>query len=146
MAFQNPSVADFKSQFVRDFPYGTDPNKTILDSDIAYAFQMTNMNVNQGLFPDQGSYGVGYNLLAAHYLVSNIRSSSQGINGQYDWLQNSKAVGNVNEAFTIPPTIANNPFLASLSKTNYGQQYLMLVYPQLASKGMFAAYMPAHAL
>ena len=35
--FNNPAVSDFKAQFFRDFPYGTDVNNTILDQDIANA-------------------------------------------------------------------------------------------------------------
>lgn len=145
MAFNNPSVTDFKNQFVRDFPYGTDPNEYVLDSDITYAFQFVNANINSGLFSDQGTYSLAYNLLAAHYLVLNLRASSQGINGQYNWLQNSKAVGAVNEAFSIPDRILANPDLAMLTKTNYGTQYLAIVIPQLCGQ-MFTAYGPARAL
>src|SRR6185312_1199918 len=102
MAFTNPTVADFKNYYVRDFPYGTDPNVAILDSDIANAMVMTNINFSSDLWSDQGSYNVGYLLLTAHYLVMNIRSSSQGINGQFNFLQQSKNVGSVAEAFGIP--------------------------------------------
>lgn len=145
MAYSNPSVADFKANFVRDFPYGVDINNDVLDSDITYAFQFTNTSVNQGFFTDQGSYAVGYNLLAAHYLVTNLRASSQGINGQYNWLQVSKAVGQVNEAFAIPQYILNNPLLSSLSKTNYGQAYLVMILPNLVGF-MYGVYGPPHAL
>lgn len=145
MAFNNPSVGEFKNQFIRDFPYGTDPKISVLDADITYAFQYANTNINQGLFADQGTYSLCYNLLSAHYLVLNLRSSSQGINGQYNWLQNSKAVGAVNEAFTIPQWVLDNPYLAMFSKTNYGAQYLSLLLPQLIGQ-TFAAYGPPHAL
>lgn len=145
MAFTNPSVQDFKNQLNRDFPYGTDPDVSVLDSDIAYSFQMANMNMSQAWAPDQGTYTVLYVLLSAHYLVLNIRASSQGINGQYNWLQASKGVGSVNEAFAIPEWIQKNAFMSQLSKTNYGAQFLQLVLPQLIG-AMFSAYMPAHAL
>lgn len=145
MAYNNPSVTDFKNQFVRDFPYGTDVNTGIIDADIAYAFQFVNMNINQGLFPDQGSYSLGYNLLAAHNLVLNIRAGSQGINGQYNWLQTNKAVGAVSETFSIPQRILDNPDFSMLAKTNYGIQFLNLVLPQLAGM-MFTSYGPARAL
>lgn len=139
LAFNNPSVADFQSQFVRDFPYGTDPNVSVLDSDITYAFIMTNVNINSALFSNQGSYSLGYNLMSAHYLVMNLRASSQGINGQYNFLQASKGVGSVNEAFSIPPRITENPYWAMLTKTNYGQQFLFLILPQLEGQ-FFNAY------
>lgn len=134
MGFVNPSVADFKSFFVRDFPYGTDPNTSILDEDIAKAYQFTNVNFNPALFGDQGSYNIGYLLLSAHYLVMNIRASSQGINGQFNFLQNSKAVGSVSEGFAIPQRVLDNPDWAVLMKTNYGAQFLQLVLPQLAGQ------------
>lgn len=139
MAFQNPSVADFKNFFTRDFPYGTDPNVAILDADIAKAFQFTNVNFPQGLWADQASYTIGYMLLSAHYLVMNIRASSQGINGQFNFLQNSKSVGAVAEAFGIPQRVLDNPDWSILCKTNYGAQYIQLVLPQLAGQ-MWNAY------
>lgn len=145
MAFQNPSVADFKNQFVRDFPYGTDISVNVLDADISYAFQVVNVNINQGMFADQGSYTLGYNLLAAHNLVLNIRASSQGINGQWNWLENSKSVGSVSQAFSIPQWILDNPLMSQLTKTNYGALFLQLVLPQLTG-AMFTGFMPAAAL
>ncbi len=134
MAFINPSVADFKSYFFRDFPYGTDVETQVVDQDITKAFQMTNVNMNPGLFGDQASYSIGYNLLSAHYLVTNLRASSQGINGQYNFLQASKNAGAVAEAFAIPERILANPDFAMLCKTNYGAQFLQLILPQLAGQ------------
>lgn len=134
MAFSNPSVSDFKNQFFRDFPYGTDPNIAILDQDITSAFLYVNVNMNQALFGDQGSYTLGYNLLAAHYLVMNIRASSQGINGQFNFLQNNKSAGPVSEAFAIPQRVLDNPDWAILCKTNYGAQFIQLILPQLAGQ------------
>ena len=134
MSFQNPSVQDFKNQFVRDFPYGTDPNVAILDSDISSAFQFTNINFNPDFWGDQGSYTLGYLLLSAHYLCMNIRASSQGLNGQFNFTQQSKNVGSVAEAFGIPQRILDNPDWAMLCKTNYGAQYLQFLLPQLTGQ------------
>lgn len=134
MAFNNPSVSDFKNQFFRDFPYGTDPNIAILDQDITSAFTYVNVNINQALFGDQGSYTLGYNLLAAHYLVMNIRASSQGINGQFNFLQQNKSAGAIAEAFGIPQRILDNPDWSILCKTNYGAQFLQLVIPQMGGQ------------
>lgn len=127
MAFTIPSIDDFKNQFVRDFPYGTDMNVCVLDSDINYAFAMTTSNFNPGLFQDQNSFTIAYNLLTAHFMVLNIRASSQGINGQYNFLQQSKGAGQVNEAFAIPTEITDDPTLSMLTKTNYGAAYLSMV-------------------
>ena len=139
MAYSNPSVDDFKHQFTRDFPYGTDPNTAVLDTDIALAMKMTNINVSQAFFANQDSYSIAYNLLTAHYLVMNLRASSQGINGQFNFLQQSKNVGSVAEAFAIPQRVLDNPDWAILCKTNYGAQYIQLILPQLCGQ-MFIAY------
>lgn len=134
MAFTNPTVTDFKTQFARDFPFGTDPNTSVLDSDVSNAFVFTNVNFNPALFCDQTTYALAYNLLSAHYLVTNLRSSSQGINGQYNFLQASKGVGSVNEAFNIPERILANPYWSMLTKTNYGATYLQILLPQLTGQ------------
>jgi hypothetical protein len=134
MAYVNPTVNDFKSFFVRDFPYGTDPKTSILDSDIAKAQTFTNVNFNPDLWQDQGSYNIGYNLLSAHYLVMNLRASSQGINGQFAFLEQSKSAGSVSQAFAIPQRVLDNPDWAMLAKTNYGMAYLQMVIPQLAGQ------------
>lgn len=134
MAYENPSVADFQAYFYRDFPYGTDMETSVLDVDIVTAFQMTNININQGLFANQASYSVGYNLLSAHYLVMNLRTSSQGINGQFSFLEQSKGVGSVNQSFAIPQRMLDNPDWAMLAKTNYGAQYLQILIPQLTGQ------------
>lgn len=145
MAFTNPSVQDFKDQFPRDFPFGTDFQVSILDSDISLAFRLTNVSINQALFEDQGTYTLAYNYLAAHNLTLNMQASSQGINGQYNFLQNSKGVGGVNEGFSIPQRILDNPTFSMLSKTTYGAKYLELILPRLCAQ-MGAFYMPARAL
>lgn len=134
MAFTNPTIGDFKSFFVRDFPYGTDPSTSILDQDIANAYIETNVNMPQNLWADQAAYNLGYLLLSAHFLVTNIQASSQGIAGQFNWNQTSKSVGSVSESFEIPQRIKDNPEFAWLTKTNYGARYLMLILPQLAGQ------------
>ncbi len=134
MAYQNPSVADFKAYFTRDFPYGTDTETSVLDADIAKAFGQTNVNINPGLFADQGSYTIAYLLLAAHWLVWDLRASSQGINGQFSFLEQSKSVGSVSQSFAIPERIQADPYMAMLMKTNYGAKYIQLLLPQLAGQ------------
>lgn len=132
--FTTPSISDFKDFFVRDFPFGEDPNYNIVDADITKAFGFTNVNFNQNLFGDQNSYSIGFMLLSAHYLVMNLRASSQGISGQFNFLQQSKSVGALAEAFGIPQRILDNPDWAILCKTNYGAQFLQLILPQLAGQ------------
>lgn len=139
MAYENPSVQNFKDYFFRDFPYGTDISTSVTDADIAKAFQQTNVNINQSLFDGQSAYTVGYLLLSAHYLVMNLRQSSQGISGGFSWLEQSKSVGNVSQSFAIPQRILDNPLWALYSSTSYGVQYLQLILPSLTGQ-VFISY------
>lgn len=128
------TVAQFQAQFFRDFPYGTDPNVSVLDQDITLAFANVDITINQDLWPTQSAYTIGYNLLAAHFMVLNLRASSQGLNGQYNWAQNSKSVAGVSEGFTIPQRIIDNPDFMAYTKTNYGAAYLNLLWPLLTGQ------------
>lgn len=134
--FTIPMVSDFKAMFFRDFPYGGTNGDltTVQDQDITQAINDAGINFNQCLFGDQGSFNTGYLLLTAHFMVLNLRNSSQGINGQYPWLQASKSVGSVSESFSIPERLMENPELAMLSKTTYGAKFLFLVLPQLTGQ------------
>lgn len=132
--YLNPSIDDFKNYFVRDFPYGTDPSLSILDADIGKSYGQVNFAINPALFTNQENYTLGYLWLAAHWLVTDIRASSQGIAGRYNWLEVSKAVGSVSSGFSIPQRILDNPSFAMLSQTQYGAKYLQLILPQLAGQ------------
>ncbi len=129
-----PTAADFKAYFTRDFPYGTDPATSILDADINKAIVEAGVNFNSALWPTQALFTMAYLYLTAHYLVMDLRASSQGIAGSYSWMTSSKSVGSVSESFTIPQKILDNPYLAMISKTNYGAKYLSLALPQLAGQ------------
>lgn len=135
MGYIQPGISDFKSYFFRDFPYTSDGDLTgVTDADITNAMQLCSVNFNEGLFADQQTYQVAFLLLSAHFLVMNLRASSQGIAGQYEWLQSSKSAGSVSEGLSIPQRILDNPEFAMLSKTNYGAQYLMMILPQLSGQ------------
>ncbi len=135
-------ATNFKAYFTRDFPYGTD-SSTVMDADINKAINLVLFTINSRLFGTQQNYTTGYLLLAAHYLVMNLRASSQGISGQYSWLQSSKGVGSVSEGLSIPQRILDNPSFAMLTKTSYGAQYLELVLPLLSGQ-MFTTFAEAH--
>jgi hypothetical protein len=128
-----PVAADFKAYFFRDFPYGK-TLETVTDADITNAIQMASYNFNADFWPDQPLFTLGYLLLSAHYLVLNLRGSSQGIAGQYSWLQTSKSVGSVSEGLQVPDRILANPLMAMYSKTTYGAKYLELVLPMLTGQ------------
>lgn len=132
--YVNPSVLTFKEYFTRDFPYGVDPDTSVLDSDINKAFGQTNVNINQNLFSSQADYTIGYLFLAAHFLVIDLRMASQGISGSYAWVVTSKSVGSVSESFQVPERIMANPEFAMLTQTNYGAKYLQLLLPRLTGQ------------
>ena len=123
-----PDIASFKSQFDRDFPYST-TSEGVMDSDITKALTLAGFIVNESLFADETSFQFAYNFLTAHYLVMNLKNSSQGINGAFNWLETSKSVGSVSQGFQVPQDILNHPQLALLSKTGYGVTYLSIVLP-----------------
>lgn len=141
MTFLNPTVADFKDYFTRDFPYGSDPQTSVLDSDIAKAYGQVNFSINPGRFSKQEDYTLGYLWLAAHWLVTDLRASSQGIAGRYNWLEASKGVGNVNSSYSIPQRILDNPTFSMLTQTQYGAKYLQLLLPGLTGQIFIA---PGH--
>lgn len=129
--FINPTIDDFKSYFVRDFPFGTDIETSVLDADIGKSFGQTNFTINPNLFPKQEDYTLGYMWLAAHWLVVDLRAASQGIAGRYNWVEASKSVGNVSSSYSIPQKILDNPSLAMFTQTRYGGKYLEMILPQL---------------
>jgi len=134
VAYTDSTVAQFQTQFSRDFPYSNDPSLGVTPADIITAFNMADIAINQGMWSSQSQYNIGFNLLAAHFLVLNLRAATQGLNGQFNWAQNSKSVGNVSESFTIPQRLIDNPELMQYAKTNYGAQYLQLLWPQLCGQ------------
>lgn len=145
MAYTNPVTSDFKAYFVRDFPYGGTSGdlSTVQDVDIQNAIADAGAFINQGLFPGQAPYNVGFLNLAAHFMVMSLRASSQGIAGQYNWLQSSKGAGPVSESFSIPQWILDNPMWSTLTKTNYGLKFLFLIMPNLVGVS-YTLYGPAN--
>lgn len=129
--FTIPTVDDFKAYFVRDFPYGSDPDENVLDSDIQKALDKVPYNINESLFCDQNEFNIAFLNLAAHYMCLSIQASSQGLSGKWEFLLSSKSVGSVSVSQTVPDNIANNPQYAYFSKTNYGMEYLVMIIPKL---------------
>lgn len=130
MAYTYPDATAFKAYFTRDFPYGS-TTEQVMDADINKAIDEAKFNFNEALFGSQAEFNIGFLYLTAHYLVSDLQASSQGIAGQYNWLQTSKSAGNVSESFQIPDRILNNPEFAMFSKTRYGAKFLSLIMPRI---------------
>lgn len=106
--------------------------KRVSDFDIARAFNAAEaFNMTRNLSGSQAAFTYAYNLLSAHYLCETLQASMTGLAGKAEWLTSSKTVGNVSEAYQIPPRVLNSPFLSKLSRTTYGAQFLELFSPQL---------------
>lgn len=129
--YQDPSVAQFMAFYDRDFPFGTDVNTSIRQQDVLKAFQQANAQINSTLYLTQTSFTTGLLWLSAHFLCVNINNSSQGINGQFNWGETSKGAGGISQSFAIPAAIQESPVFNGLTKTTYGAQYLLDLYPRL---------------
>jgi hypothetical protein len=115
-------------------PIGGDNTNTekVTDYDIARALSPAGaFNFNAGLFASQGEFTYAAGLLAAHYLVASVVAGTTGLGGKANWLTSDQSGGNVSQSFEIPERIKKSPYLALLSKTPYGMQFLELVLPQL---------------
>lgn len=133
MAFTIPTVADFKAQFVRDFPYAPllDPTNPsyVTDADIQSALNEANIHFNAGAF-DDASAALIYLYLAAHMMVVNIQVlASKGLASGAKFPLLSTGVGSVNISNNIPQLFQESPMFSGYLKTGYGQKYLDLVYP-----------------
>jgi len=132
MKYANPTVQEFKDYWFRDFPYSDNIEEGVTDADIAKAFTQANFAINQNLFSTQADYTTAYMLLAAHYLVLDLRLAAQGLNSSYQWAVASKSVGSVSESYSIPSRFQNNPYLTMLSQTGYGGKYIELLLPLMS--------------
>jgi hypothetical protein len=126
-----PTVADFKAKFTRDFPYGITPD-VVNDSDIQRAINESSLLINEALCGSQEFYTLAYLFLAAHRMVMNLRASSVGLAGNFDWLIGSKGVGSVSVSTSIPQRLLENPVWSYYCKSTYGVEYLMLMLPRLS--------------
>lgn len=109
-------------------------NTSVLDVDITNAFNLVEINfpADQSIWSNQSAFQTAWLYLAAHYLVLNLRASSQGIQGKFNWAQNSKGAGSVNESFSIPQRVLDNPDFMQYTETRYGAMYLQLLWPVLS--------------
>jgi hypothetical protein len=136
MAYLNPSVDDFKTRFVRDFPFGTVAESQVTDNDITIAMEAAIAFINPNLFQSQQFYTQNILLLSAHYLCMNLQASGQGMSGSFNWQEVGKGAGSVSQSFAIPDRILENPQYAWLSKTFYGAQFLFNILPALCGQMM----------
>lgn len=137
------TVADFKAFFSRDFPFAPTGNKDlkyVQDADITRAFTETLPNFNQALYPDDATIQLGFLLLAAHYLVTNLQSAAGGMGGAVAGIVSARSVGNVSETYAVSKAFLDNPRLGFYAKTSYGLRWLELITPYLVGGGVGVVY------
>lgn len=143
MAFITPTVAEFKAYFYRDFPYAGADEQTnfekIVDADITKAIGQATASFNSALgYGDEGTPApvmIAFLLLAAHFLVIDIRMSSKGLDSTGEFAISSKSAGNVSVSYQLPDAYAKNVTFQGFAQTQYGQKYLQLSIPLLAGAG-----------
>jgi hypothetical protein len=106
-------------------------SKRVTDDDIAGGILDAQFNVNPGLFPSQQMFSRAFLYLAAHEMIEKLRMAAAGVQSQYSWLTVAKSVEGVSQTFEIPLVVSENPFLAALSTTRYGLQYIKIISPLL---------------
>lgn len=136
---QDITVLDFKTYFYRDFQYAQPvgapapipgcPENYVMDADIQKAFGEAIINFNPYLFSYDDELRITYLYLAAHYLVNDLQTSSQGVNSNSYSPVNSRSVGSVSESYTLPDWMIQDPVLSNFSTTRYGLKYLSLIKP-----------------
>lgn len=133
------TVADFKAQFPRGFPYlpsNLSPSSEtardyVLDSDIETAFVEAQMQFNQGLFGTDAQITLAYLYLTAHYLIHDLKAAAQGLNQSGSFPVSGRRVGSVSENYTIPDYYLNDPSLLFYTTSSYGVKYLSFVMPRI---------------
>ena len=135
------TVTDFKSWFFRDFKYYSPLGMTgsvgecyrnyVTDEDIEKAFTEADMNFNAGLFGEDAQLKMCFLYLAAHYLVNDLQTASDGLNSAGYFPVSSRSIGGVSESYAIPQWMMDDHVLGSFMTTRYGQKYLSLIKPLL---------------
>lgn len=129
----SPTLSDFKSRFVRDFPYAPakdqDNPDYVMDADINAAMAQAGGSFNTRLGAADAQMTEMYLLLSAFYLVENIKTAEKGIRSQAEFLASSKSVGGVSVSYQIPEAYSQDPFLSQFTANRYGMQYLAIALP-----------------
>lgn len=139
------TIADFKSQFTRDFVYGPGLD-AVRDSDIQSALNTASSVYNPDLF-DLTQVGVSPNFTSeamiaylyasAHFMVTSLQSVGgaskfgKGVSTQGEGNITNKGVGGVSVAMGYPSVITESPILFQFAKTTYGQAYLQILMTKL---------------
>ena len=111
----------------------------VLDTDIQNAIGEAKMNFNEGLWGSDDEKKLAFGYLVAHYLCLDIQTSLQGLASNGNYPVQNKSVGSISVGFAIPAMYLQDPFVAYLNKTGFGQKYFSLLIPRLRGKGFAIA-------
>lgn len=126
------TIADFKAHFFRDFTYSsTISPETVTDADIEKAFTEAKVNFNEELWTDYDQLKIAFLYLAAHYLVSDIQSSLQGLGSVSTFPVNSRSVGSVSESYQVPDWVGKSAYMSQFANTRYGLKFCSLIRPRM---------------
>ena len=130
MSWTPPQIADFQTQFFRDFPYapaGDASLKYVQSQDIQNAINEAVIDFNPCLFGSDATTIFMY--LAAYMLVANLRNSGMGLGSLPKFPLESSSVGGVSISNSIVARFKDDANFAKYLLNGYGQKYLTLAYP-----------------
>lgn len=146
--FIPPTIAQFQSQFPRDWPYGSGTD-TVQNSDIQAAINEGQSLFNPGLFSNTPSTGytiseaqIAFCYLAAHLMVLSLQNSGglgaplsyQGQGSSGGGVVETKTVDSVSVGYAVPDFVRKSPTLSQYMRTGYGQKYLQMVAPKIPGR------------
>ncbi len=118
--------SDFKEFFIDDFDY-----LLVSDCHIKRAFMESKMQFNPSLFEWPEEIRVAFFYLSAHNLVLSLRNSDTGVRSTSQLPVTRRTVGSINEEYSVPTYLLNNPILNGYQRTEYGMQYLAIIAPRI---------------
>jgi hypothetical protein len=132
------TIDEFKTRFIRDFVFGSTPDK-VMDPDVNIALTEAVLVFNPDLWDDLAEQKVAFLLAAAHCLVLNVQAAGglsaqnmgRGVNSHGGGVVQTKSVGSVSVGFAVPAFVTESKVLSQFMRTDYGQKYLQLVTPRL---------------
>lgn len=134
-------VADFKSQFTREFVYGVSQDK-VMDADITRALYEATSVFNSTLWADSDEIKRVFLYAAAHFLVLNLQAAgglfvqNLGIGAQSrgGGVVQSKTVGGVTVNYMLPESLTGDAILSGFMRTDFGLRYLQVLVPRLVGQ------------
>ena len=133
------TTAEFRTQFDRDFKYGTGLD-SVRETDITKAFANALPVFNSELW-ETDSIKIAFMYAAAHFLVKSLQAAGglipvvgagHGAKNRAEGVAVSKTVGPVSMAYVEPPAFVKNHMgILPFWETDYGKMYCQMLGPRL---------------